>query len=141
MVEVLRIETSKRLCLELLKGERVSCRESPVEHPLDTTSTAAIVVTPLRLELRRGVLRFRPGHDAVMVRIEHLEQHVCTLLRLGARLVPSSANTLCRKGRRDEGCAERDRDEQFLHASQSFRSRLLEAGRCSCAAAQLKLPR
>jgi hypothetical protein len=123
MIEVLRVETGERLRLEPLKGERVAGCESLVEHPLDASSGAA-VVTLLRLELRCGLLRLDAGNEAVMVGVEHLEQHVGALLSFRAGPVPSSAIALSQERSRDERCAQRDRDEQSLHASQSLRSRV-----------------
>jgi hypothetical protein len=137
VIEVLGIETSERLSLELLKSEGVSGRESLVEHPLDASSAAAIVA-PLRLELGCGLLRLSPGNEAVMVGVEHLEQHVGALLGFRAGSVPSSARALCQKRGRHKRCAERDRGEQSLHAFNPFDRAIHWRSRCSCAAKSLQ---
>ena len=92
MVEVLRVEAGERLRLELLQRQRLRSRERLIDHALHPpAAVTAIVAAPRRLELRERLVRLGFGHRAVLVRVEHLEQHVGALLRLGPGLVAAAA--------------------------------------------------
>jgi hypothetical protein len=119
MVEVHRIEALKHLCFELLERDRLGITKGPFDHALDAACAAST-----RGELCRRLLGFLAGEDAVVIGVDHLEQHLRALLDLRTRLVSlrkSRAPFLGHDRRRDCGRADHQSHDHLVHiASRSF---------------------
>ena len=119
MVEIVAIETRKRLRLELLQRQRLRIAERPSDHLFDPVAAEA--------HLCPRLLGFLPGHRSVVVEVEALEHRIGHLLRLRAGHVllrpataTSAAGVLRQRLGGNHRRAERDRDKQGLHYMQSF---------------------